>query len=182
MGFPNTRFIMDKFHLLDSGLKNKFGKVGYELLKSHLIRLVNSPSELEFDSILESTRQLLSALPQQNGELETELNTFANKRACHALFCLENIPCNRHKRGTISSAANHSSVLAYLNNGFKSSNAYQEHPTLLIRDLLKRQRCHVITTDERLFKMSQHMVLEQAKLECERTSFTIIDLKKPHQS
>ena len=120
--------------------------MGYELLKSHLIRLVNSPSELEFDSKIESACQLLSALPQWNGELEAELNPFADKRAWYTLFCLENIPCNRRKRGNTAPEANHSSVLVYLNNGFKSSNAYQEHPTLLIQDLLKRQRCHVITT------------------------------------
>ena len=62
MGFPNARFIMDKFHLLDLWLKKKYDKVGYELLKSHLIRMVNSPSQSEFDSILESACQLLSAL------------------------------------------------------------------------------------------------------------------------
>ena len=66
----------------------------------------------------------------------------------------------------------------YFHDGFRSSNSYQEHPPLLIQDFLKRQRSYVIATNKRLFKMSQRMVIEQAKLELEPTTFTTCDLKK----
>lgn len=80
-----------------------FDKVGYELLKSHLVGLVNSPLQYDFDYILESARNLLSALPQRNGEVETELTTFAGRRKCYTFHCLEQTPCNRHKKGNAAS-------------------------------------------------------------------------------
>ena len=95
---------------------------------------------------------MLTALPQQNGEVETELTTFVARRNWYAFYCLEQIPCNRHKKGNTASEVNHLSVLSYLNDGFRSSNLYPEHPTLLIQDILKRQHSHIIMTNKRLFK------------------------------
>ena len=61
--FPNARFILDHFHLLDSGLKKIFGKVGYDLLKGHLIQMVKAPSQVEFDSTLQSAQHLFAVQP-----------------------------------------------------------------------------------------------------------------------
>ena len=61
MGFTNARFIQDQHHLLESGLQNAFGKVGYDLLKSHLVRLVQANSEIDFEVIADSARSLFAA-------------------------------------------------------------------------------------------------------------------------
>jgi hypothetical protein len=173
MGFPNARFIMDRFHLFDSGLKKKFGNIGYDLLQSYLHGLVNPSSKEEFDSILESAHNLLRQQPMQNGVFGMDLTTFASRRQCYALYCLEEIPGNRHQKGNTASESNHLSVLAYLNGGLRSINSDQEHPMLLIQDFLKRQHGHVINTNDWLFTMKQQMIIVRAKLELLPSSYII---------
>ena len=51
-----------------------------------------------------------------------------------------------------------------LNGGNKFGNRFCEHPIVLIRELLKRQKKHVAMTNERLFNMSKHMSVELYKL------------------
>ena len=52
LGFVNARFILDQWHLLDSGLMKMFGKSGYELLNEHLIKMIKAQSEIEYNATL----------------------------------------------------------------------------------------------------------------------------------
>ena len=42
LGFVNAQFILDQWHLLDSGLMKMFGKSGYEILNRHLIKIIKA--------------------------------------------------------------------------------------------------------------------------------------------
>ena len=132
MGFTNARFIQDHWHLYDSGLKKTFGSAGYELLKSHLVRMVQSPSAGDFDEIYVAGKNLLHNQPEVNGDLICIFDKFASSRIHYAEFCIAEIPGNRGRKGSAISESNHSSVLSYLNDGVKGTNRYQEHPILLV--------------------------------------------------
>ena len=58
------------------------------------------------------------------------------------------------------SSLNWLSEVVTLNDGNKFGNSFCEHPIVLIRELLKRQKKHVGMTNVRLFGMSQHMSVE----------------------
>jgi hypothetical protein len=49
LGFTEARFILDMWHLLDSGLEKIFGKSGFMKPKTHLVKMVLSSSKDEFD-------------------------------------------------------------------------------------------------------------------------------------
>jgi len=164
LGFINARFVTDQWHMLDSGLLKKFGKIGHELLRGHLVQMIHAGSELEFDDILRSGFELIRAQPQMNGQMESDLEAFAGLKDTYASYCLAKIPGNRGLHGNAASESNHSSVLVTLNDGNKFGNTFCEHPIVLIRELLKRQRKHVSITNERLFGMDQHLKVEMAKL------------------
>ncbi len=51
LGFTNAKFIYDRWHLLDSGLKGMF-PTSCELLKSHLISMAHASSKSDFEHIL----------------------------------------------------------------------------------------------------------------------------------
>ena len=95
----------------------------------------------------------------------------------YAEYCIAQVPGNRGQKGSAISESNHSSVLCYLNDGVRVTNTYQEHPMLLVRDLLARQQKHVILTNQRLHNMHQNMKIEQAKLAKQPFTFAVSDLK-----
>ena len=45
LGFVNAAFIIDQHHLIDSGLTQKFGKAGSDLLKGHLLGMFGPPQK-----------------------------------------------------------------------------------------------------------------------------------------
>jgi len=57
LGFVNAHFILDQWHLLDSGLVKIFGKSGHELLQGYLVKMVKSKSEEDFLLTLEFALQ-----------------------------------------------------------------------------------------------------------------------------
>ena len=59
----------------------------------------------------------------------------------------------------------------------KGTNRYQEHPILLVRDLLTRQQTHVLLTNQRLHNSLQRMKLEQAKLLNQPNTYSVNDLR-----
>ena len=95
----------------------------------------------------------------------------------YAEYCIAQVPGNRGQKGSVISESNHSSVLSYLNDGVRGTKTYQEHPMLLVRDLLARQQKHVIPTNQRLHNMHQNMKIEQAKLANQPVTFAVSDLK-----
>ena len=54
-----------------------FGKVRHELLKAHLVKMIQAESESEFDDIQRSGQQLLHSQSQQNGQKERDLVALA---------------------------------------------------------------------------------------------------------
>ena len=178
LGFVNAKFFTDQWHLLDSGLSKKFGKSGYELLKGHLVRMVKADSEQEFEDTLQAARNLLQSQLNRNGQLESDLEEFASLRKTYASYCHAQVPGNRGYHGNAISESNHSSVLAYLNDGNKNGNNFCGNLLTLIRELLKRQQNHVTKANERLFGMTQKMRVERAGLVGQPATHETIDLLK----
>ena len=101
--------------------------------------MIQSRTAEEFDEIYNLGRMLLENQLQKNGQLMSDFETFASNKIHYAEYCIAQLPGNRGRKGSATSESNHSSVLSYLNDGVKGTNIYQEHPMLLIRDLLSRQ-------------------------------------------
>ena len=133
--FVNAMFLMDHFHLYDSGLLKYFGQSGYELLKGHLVKMIQAKSVHQFDDVLCAARELLVAQQARNGQLEQDLETFASRRVNFAQYCIDGIPGNRHH--TMSEQQN-SSVLCSLNDGNKKGNSFMQKPIDMIAKLLAR--------------------------------------------
>lgn len=165
LGFSNAHFITDRWHLVDSGLVQKFGLAAHELLNPHLMTMVNANSEIEYEAALQAAHVLLASLPGgRNGEWSEKLDQFASERKTYASYCLNSIQGSREIQGSSASESNHSSVLAFLNEGNKSGNSYCESPITLIRDLMKRQKARNQTINKRLFGESQLMKVERDSL------------------
>ncbi len=165
MGFTRLTFVLDHWHLLDSGLRNKFGEQGHSLLRSHLVRLVKSTSEIEFESVLSAAEELIVSQQLVDGNLLSKLHDFAKERNSYAFYCLEKIPGNRGLLGSAAAEQNHASILMFLNDGQRGVNNYCENPANLIRDLLHRQHHHVKMTNTILAGHAQKLRVERNKLE-----------------
>ena len=154
-----------------------YGHAGYELLKSHFVCMIQAKPEVDFDKIFVTGKNLLENQPQVNGQLLSIFDKFASTMKHYAEFCLTKVPGNRGSKGSPISESNHSSVLSYLNDGVKGTNRYQEHPILLVRDLLTRQQTKVLLTNQRLHNSVQHMKFELAKLQNQPTTYAVTDLR-----
>ena len=108
-------------------------------------------------------------------QLHTDFLLFVGRKQYYASYILESLPGNRMQKGSSSAESNHSSALVYLNNRNRGPNTYQEHPMLLVRDLLRRQGTHVANHNQILFKLSQQMLIEQKKLDMEPDGIPIIN-------
>lgn len=152
LGFINAHYVTDQWHLLDSGLEKMFGKAGHALLKGHLVRMVNATSKAEFEETLKLAEELLAVQPTRDGQLEEVLANFASKRMTYASYCVAQIPGNLGRHGSSISESNHASTLVFLNDGKKQGNEFCEHPIILIRELLKRQRLQVTKANKQLWQ------------------------------
>ncbi len=117
LGFVNAHFILDQWHLLDSGLVKIFGKSGYELLQGYLVKMVKSESEEDFLLTSELALQRLQNIIPMNGDLEAKLVDFIERRPTYASHLLAKIPGNRGLHGNACSEQNHWSVISHLNPG-----------------------------------------------------------------
>ena len=122
-------------------------------------------------------KNLLENQSKVNGQLLSIFEKFACTRNCYAEFSIAEIPGNHGRKGSPISKSNHSSVLGYLNDSVKGINRYQEHPILLVRDLLTRQQTHFLLTNQRLHNSLQRMKLEQAKLQNQPDTYSVNDLR-----
>ena len=95
MGFTNATFIVDHWHLYDSGLNKMFGHTGYDLLRDHLVRMIQSKSAEEFNGIYNLGRMLLENQMQKNGQLMSDFETFASNKIHYAEYCITQLPGNR---------------------------------------------------------------------------------------
>jgi len=154
-----------------------FGPVGYELLKSHLVRMIQAKSKVDFDEIYDTGKNLLENQLKVNGQLLSIFEEFSCTRNYYAESRIVEIPGNRGRKGSPISESNHSSVLSDLNDGIKGTNRYQEHPILLVQDLLTRQKTHVLIANQRFHNSVQHMKLERAKSQLQSVTYGMNDLK-----
>ena len=178
LGFVNASFITDQHHLIDSGLAKKFGKGGCDLLKGHLIEMIRSPTETDFQNTLQSAKELPESMTPRNGQLESDLLEFAGLKNTYSQYCLDKIPGNRGRHGNQVSESNHSSALCYLNDGNRKGNNFCEHPIVLIRQLLKRQKKHVNACNGRLFGESSKMNIERFRLQQASSTPANMDLMR----
>jgi hypothetical protein len=179
LGFINAHFILDQWHLLDSGLVKIFGKSGYELLQGYLVKMVKSESEEDFQLTSELALQRLHNITPRNGALEAKLVDFVERRHTYASHLLAKIPGNRGLHGNACSEQNHWSVISHLNPGVaQGGNTYCEHPVTLIRDLLQRQKARVATTNQLLEGHSQKMRVELGRLRNEPQTWIVNNLLK----
>ena len=123
--------------------------------------MIHSTTEQEFEDALSSAMGLLHSQANRNGQLESDLLKFTEKGKTYAQYCLDAIPGNGGLHGNTASEQNHSSTLCFLNNGNKKENNFCEHPIVLIRELLKRQKTQVNNTNVRLFGESSKLAMER---------------------
>lgn len=164
LGFINACFITDQWHLLDSGLSKMFGKSAYTLLQGHLVGMVKAASEAEFDDTLKSANDLLAVQAKRNGQTEQDLAEFASRRKTYASYCIGQIAGNLGRHGSSISESNHASALSHLNDGIKGVNGFCEHPIILIRELLKRQKIQVAKSNDLLWQDCQKMRVVRSNL------------------
>ncbi|KAL7532704.1 hypothetical protein ACHAWF_004217 [Thalassiosira exigua] len=175
-GFVNARYVTDRWHLLDSGLRNHFGKYCYELIKAHLKAMIFAPTEGSFEEAAQAARDLLRNQNSRRGDDEHSLEAFIGQKRTYAEHELRLIPVNRGLRGSAMSEQNHSSVLVHLNDGDKDHKLSSHHPISIIRDLLKRQNRHVKRTNALLFGYEQKMRVIRADLQSETQVESVRDL------
>ena len=177
MGFCNAAFIADRHHLLNSGVKKMFGKITYDLIKTHLVRMVQADSKQKFDQLLMLAKRILMTQHKVDGQAEADLALFSSLRAVFANYCIAELPGNRGRLGNVACEINHSSVLSFLNDGHSKTNGYMESPIVVIRDLMKRQQKHILLTNKLLFSMKQKMMVEKMKLAEEPDTDDVLDLR-----
>ena len=177
LGFLNAILVLDRWHLLDSGLEKMFGKTGYEMLKGHVVGMVQSNSLEEFESFLMQAKIVLQSKEPRDGSLETTLQKFADNRKNFANFCVKAIPGNRGLLGSGSSEQNHSSALNFLNDGDKMKNSYCADVVTLIKDLLRRQKEKTKKTNDSLFASNRILLVEREQLANSVQTHIIIDLR-----
>ena len=152
LGLTNAHLIQDHYHLFDSGLKHRFGKATYSILKDDLLAMANAFSEEAFEL---SFSKAMSVLQTKQGgrdlSLENELKTFADERDTYAVYMLKTFKATMGRLGSVSAEQNNSSVVIYLNDGNKGLNDYQQHLHILITDLMGRQQRHINKWNEQLF-------------------------------
>ncbi len=178
LGFTNAQFIYNQRHFLDSGLKGMF-PTSYDLLKGHLISMVNASNESDYECILTSANNLLQSQTSKNNQDTKDLRVFAENCGIYAEYMISNIVGNCGLHGLTASEQNHTSVLMYLNDGVWGKNNHYNHPILLIKDLLCRQKNQVNKTNAILFGQSKMMDIEICSLK--KDQYTNIN-KQPLQA
>ncbi|KAL7527953.1 hypothetical protein ACHAWF_002375 [Thalassiosira exigua] len=175
-GFVNARYVTDRWHLLDSGLRNLFGKYCYELIKAHLKAMIVAPTEGLFEGAAQAARDLLRNQNSRGGDDEHSSEVFIGQKMTYAENELRLIPGNRGLRGSVMSEQNHSSVLVHLNDGDKDNKLSSHHPISIIRDLLKCQNRQVKRTNALLYGYEQKMRVIIADLQSEPQVESVRDL------
>ncbi len=76
----------DQWHLMDSGLRKKFGDHGHNLLKSNLLT-----SKSEFETVLSAAKELINSQVMVDGNIFSTLNQFAEYCQLHTFYSLEKV-------------------------------------------------------------------------------------------
>ncbi|KAL7531462.1 hypothetical protein ACHAXR_004060 [Thalassiosira sp. AJA248-18] len=152
-----------------------FGPTSLDILKGHLVEMVKTESEEQFDHTAESARALLASQSPRNGDVEDVFEQFVQRRLNYASYEIKKIPGNGGRHGNQISEANHSSVLSFLNDN-KGKNTFCAHPNVLIRELLKRQSRQVNIKNLKLFGWKSKLKIELTNLRMATESSSRNDL------
>ena len=160
MGFTNTKFIIDFWHLFHSILPKQFGLHVFNIIQHELIAMTNSSSEEKCAEHFHAARNLLNNLQSSTEEKLNHLYKFFENRDTYALYAIRQIPGTRGYRGSTCAESNHSSLIIHLNNGVRGVTRYSEEPTTLFKDMLERQRCHILKWNKKLYDEESELKVE----------------------
>ena len=79
--------------------------------------------------------------------MEQDLATFVSRRKTCSKSFIAQLPGNMGRHGSSISESKHSSALVHLNDGNKKGNNFCEHPIVMTREILMRQKNHVNKTN-----------------------------------
>ena len=160
MGFTTTKFIIDFWHLFHSILPKQFGLHDFNIIQHELIAMTNSCSEEKCAEHFEAARQILIGLHSRTEEKLNHLYKFFENRETYALYAIRQIPGTRGYRGSTCAESNHSSLIIHLNNGVRGVTRYSEEPTTLFKDMLERQRSHILKWNKKLYDDESKLKVE----------------------
>ena len=163
MGFTNTRFISDHWHLFNQVFPTSFGIHLAEKLSPYLSGMVYANSEEQFDQAYFSCKNELESGRFVRGDYLEALQRLYDEKETYASYCISNITSSRGRRGSTSAEANHSSLIIHLN-GRRGVNQYVEKPLTLIKDILQRQAQHILKWNKSLYDEDREMTIMSSKL------------------
>ena len=163
MGFTNTRYVSDHWHLFNQVFPTAFGKHYAETLNEQLSGMVYSRSEEEFLEAYSSCKSVLNSGKYARQDHLDALKKLYDDRESFALYSISKIQSSRGRKGSTSAEANHSSLIIHLN-GVRSVNNYKEKPLTLIKDVLDRQARHIIKWNRDLFNEDREMRVVESRL------------------
>ena len=163
MGFSNTKFVSDHWHLFNQVFPNAFGRHLAEKLSPHLTAMVYSRSEEEFLEVYNDCKTELTSGTYVRQHHLDNLSKLFRERQTYSNYCISKIQSSRGRKGSTSSESNHSSLIIHLN-GARSVNSYKERPLTLVKDVLERQAKHIVKWNRSLFNEDREMRLIINKL------------------
>ena len=163
MGFTNTRFISDHWHLFNQVFPTSFGLHLAEKLSPYLSGMVYANSEEQFDEAYFGCKNELQSERYVRGDHLEALQRLYDERETYASYCISNITSSRGRKGSTSAEANHSSLIIHLN-GRRGVNIYIEKPLTLIKDILQRQALHITKWNKTLYDEDREMAIVSSRL------------------
>ncbi|KAL7525422.1 hypothetical protein ACHAWF_002523, partial [Thalassiosira exigua] len=94
-GFVNAHYFTDRWHLLDSGLREMFGMKCYEMLKSYLKAMIYAKTKSAFEETTRAAKEYLLNLNPRNAEHEVALDKFISQKDMYAEYILAEVVGNR---------------------------------------------------------------------------------------
>ena len=161
---PNAHFVLDQWHLLDSILKKRLGRLYLDKNFGYIRFMINASSLEIFNKAYEDAFSILVNLPNRNANTENELTRFRDGKDHYASFIIAKKRLKRGNHSSTISEINHSRVICWLNDGDRQGNKYTEDPHTLVKDLSRRQ-------EVRIKKYNQFLYNEWLELKSEMKSF-----------
>ena len=140
---PNAIYMADRWHLLDSILPNRFGKVVFEKITHFLRGMCNARSAQQFEKEYSSARSVLESIRNRNYEHIVSLEKFSRDRKNYTDYILSTNRGTRGYHGSSCAEQNHSSLLIHLNDGYRTGNQYFKDPHTFLKDTFQCRQKHV---------------------------------------
>ena len=150
-GFVVVNYLMDWFHLFDTGLTDTFGEHGCNLIQGELSQITNSQTEEYFYTDLSNSRILLSNQQQRDMDLEKKMEAFAEHKYEYVQFYINNMHGLRWLHGSSMSRKNHSRTLCRINKDNTKIKKYCEQTINLVKDIFGRQQRRTLIMNKILY-------------------------------